>query len=246
MLQKHVTHPTRLFSAIAFSASILLSACSQDSTPIMANQPGPSASSGNRTEIQSASTTLSQDRNTDPSIGMTDGNLSDVPDTIKLDNTTLLDTITIRVVDTVIIRDTLLLGELRVDTVEVCTSLTGEWLRFSSYLAARDYIRNNFPARAGDRFSSLGEFSDYNAGTPAGRAGFLFQDNGDSTYFVKGYTFEHVFGAIGFAWGAREGRPTENTYFYGGNMRLHGDGTWEVLNLSIGRSGDYIRDTRHD
>ena len=140
---------------------------------------------------------------------------------------------TVYVVDTVVVVDTV--GPL----------LEGEWLRFSAYLASIEFVKQDYPSRANDRFSSIGEYCNY-ADAPAGRAGFNFQDQGDSVYTTSGYTFEYLFGATGFVWGAAQGAPTENTYSYSCTIKLDSDGNWSLLDISLGSSGDYIRDTRHD
>jgi hypothetical protein len=157
------------------------------------------------------------------------------------DTTVVYDTTIVTAYDTLHFVDTVVI----VDTVEVAPALEGEWLKFSAYEATKAFVKEAYPARATDRFSRMGTYCDY-GGNPAGRAGFKFVDNGDSTYTAGGYTFEYVFGAAGWVWGAAQSQPTENTYSYGCTMRLNSDGDWTLLNVSLGPCGAYIRDTRHD
>ena len=156
---------------------------------------------------------------------------------INLEEFCLPDTVTdsVTIIDTVIV----------VDTVEIGIALEGEWLRFSAYQASKGFVKENYPERANDRFSSNSAFCNY-ASYPAGRAGFKFVDNGDGTYVTEGYTYEYLFGAIGFVWGAAQGQPTEKTYNYGCTLQLGEDDNWTLLNIGLGPCGDYIRDTRHD
>lgn len=133
-----------------------------------------------------------------------------------------------------------------VDTVETTVVLEGEWLQFSAYEASKAFVKENYPERAEDRFSSNSMFCDYNAGTPAGRAGFKFIDNGDSTYVTGGYMFEYLFGAVGWIWGAAQRQPTEKTYYYTCTLQLGEDNNWTLLDVNLQASGNYIRDTRHD
>jgi hypothetical protein len=149
------------------------------------------------------------------------------------------DTTLVTSYDTVYLTDTLFI----VDTVR--SPLQGEWLRFSAYLASIEFVKENYPLRANDRFSSIGELCNY-AERPAGRAGFDFASQGDSIYVTQGYTFEYMYGAPGFVWGAEQGTPTEKTYSYSCTMKLDSEGNWTLLDISLGQAGDYIRDTRHD
>lgn len=154
--------------------------------------------------------------------------------------TVIYDTTLVTSNDTVYITDTI----HQTDTV--APTLEGRWLEFSAYLAAVDFVKQNYPERAGDRFSSLGVRCGYNTGQPAGRAGFEFTDNGNGTYTTVGYTFEHVFGAPGWVWGAAEGRATENTYYYVCRLEYVDSWSWKLDSIDITASGGYIRDTRHD
>ena len=140
--------------------------------------------------------------------------------------------------DTVFVYDTTVV----VDTV--APVLEGKWLEFGAYLATIDFVKQNFPEFAADRFSSMTPFCDYTVNTPAGRAGFRFIDEGDNVYYTRGYIFRYLYGAIGFVWGSSG--PTEATYYYDCHLKLESDNTFTLLELSVNRSGDYIRDTRHD
>jgi len=143
--------------------------------------------------------------------------------------------------DTIVATDTIVV----VDTVEITAALAGEWLKFSAYEASKAFVKEHYPERATDRFSRMGTFCNYGS-NPAGRAGFKFADNGDSTFLTEGYTYEYLFGAAGFVWGAAQGQPTERTYNYGCSLHLDENNDWVLLNISMGPCGDYIRDTRHD
>jgi hypothetical protein len=132
-----------------------------------------------------------------------------------------------------------------VDTVLVAAPLEGEWLKFSAYEATKAFVKESYPERSSDRFSRMGTFCNYSAGTPSGRAGFKFVDNGDSTFVTAGYTYEYSFGAGGYVWGAAQGQPTENTYYYDCTIRLQANGSWTLDYMSISERG-YLRDTRHD
>lgn len=162
-------------------------------------------------------------------------------ETVTNPTTYMHDTTLVTAYDTVYLVDTIVV----VDTVEIGIELEGEWLRFSAYEASKAFLKEHYPERANDRFSRMGTYCDYGT-NPAGRAGFKFVDNGDSTYATGGYTFEYLFGAIGFVWGAAQGQPTEKTYNYGCTLRLGEDNNWTLLNISLGPCSDYIRDTRHD
>jgi len=157
-------------------------------------------------------------------------------------DTTLITSLdTVIVIDSIYIIDTVII----VDTVETTIALEGEWLKFSAYEASKAFVKENYPERADDRFSRMGIYCDYGS-NPAGRAGFNFVDNGDSTYTTSGYVFEYLFGAVGFVWGAAQGQPTENTYNYSCTLQLGENNTWTLLNVNLQASGAYIRDTRHD
>lgn len=186
---------------------------------------------------------------------------STVADTVIVNDTTFvtdsiisIDTVivtdTFVVIDTVLSIDTVIVNDIDsitiIDTVETGIVLEGKWLKFSAYEASKAFIKENYPERAGDRFSTNSTYCNYNADTPAGQAGFRFIDNGDGTYTTGGYTFEYLFGAIGFVWGAAQGQPTENTYYYSCTLQLGEDNTWILLNINLQASGAYIRDTRHD
>lgn len=162
-------------------------------------------------------------------------------ETITNPTTYLHDTTLVTSYDTVYLVDTVVV----VDTVETTITLEGEWLKFSAYEASKGFVKENYPERANDRFSRMGTFCNY-GGNPAGRAGFKFVDNGDGTYVTEGYSYEYLFGAVGFVWGAAQGQPTEKTYNYGCTLQLDENNDWSLLNISMGPSGDYIRDTRHD
>jgi hypothetical protein len=114
-------------------------------------------------------------------------------------------------------------------------SWEGEWLKFSAYQASIEFVKESHPSRSGDRFSN-----------PSGRSGFLFDQQGDSVYMTKGYTFEYLFGAEGYVWGAAQNSPTENVYVFTCTMQYDGEGEWSLLNIGLIQAGDYIRDTRHD
>ncbi|UCC44788.1 MAG: hypothetical protein JSU65_02350 [Candidatus Zixiibacteriota bacterium] len=162
---------------------------------------------------------------------------------LVFDSTILVDTVaitdTIVQIDTVVAIDTVVV----IDTVETGGALTGEWLEFSAYEASKEFVIGAYPERAGDRFSSLGEFCDYTAGTPAGQAGFRFIDNGDGTYSTAGYMFHHMFGDDGYVW---VGAPSELSFFYNCLLRLEADGSWTAINVTLTTNGSYVRDTRHD
>ena len=122
----------------------------------------------------------------------------------------------------------------------------GEWLKFSAYLSSVEFVKENYPTRANDRFSTNSQYCDYSGDNPAGRAGFYFEDQGDSTYLVRGYTFEYNFGASGYVWGSAQGTPTENTYAYNCTLHYEGEGQWSLEQINLILAGNYIRDTRHD
>jgi len=125
-------------------------------------------------------------------------------------------------------------------------SWEGEWLKFSAYQASIEFVKESYPSRSGDRFSSYGQYCDYSGTNPSGRSGFLFDQQGDSLYMTKGYTFEYLFGAEGYVWGAAQNSPTENVYVFTCTMQYDGDGEWSLLNIGLIQAGDYIRDTRRD
>ncbi|MBD3216989.1 MAG: hypothetical protein GF310_01845 [candidate division Zixibacteria bacterium] len=145
-----------------------------------------------------------------------------------------IDTTFVTIYDTVYVVDT------------IGPQMNSEWIRFSAYLASVDYVKENYPARSSDRFSSLDEYCDYSDGTPAGRAGFYFEHIGADTYFTRGYTFEYQFGASGFVWGAVQNSPTEKTHQYNCTLEYEGNGKWGLVEVNLIEAGSYIRDTRHD
>jgi hypothetical protein len=160
-------------------------------------------------------------------------------ETITKPTTYVFDTTLVTAYDTVYTTDTVVV----VDTVR--SPLQGEWLRFSAYLASIEFVKENYTLRANDRFSSIGEYCNYGA-RPAGRAGFDLESQSDSIYVTQGYTFEHLYGAPGFVWGAELGTPTERTYSYSCTMELDSEENWTLLDITLQQAGDYIRDTRHD
>ena len=248
-------------TTVALFAFLLVFAwgCDRSSAPTGSRGAGPLLAPPGKPAVSNSDGGAVRDKGVSPGVGA----IGELPlggrDTsqVKEDNSTVLDTVIITIVDTQIVFDVDCPQELIIDTVdcpkqfvidtvEVVPELTGEWLRFSAYLFIRDHIRQNLPEYANDRFSSLGEYCDYGPGTPAGRAGFRFEDNGDGTFNVAGYIFRRLSGADGYIWDATAGKPAEETYSYSALITRLGGGNWEVNSLVVSPTGDYIRDTRHD